>query len=342
MADVDVFQTWQVLLGAGAYALATLGLSYGSSFPARAWLLARIRHLKSQEAYRDAPTLEALTETERDLKKLWGRTSRVQAGWRLVHGVEDQEVMEYPDGEVIAALESMQDRLALLDDDEGAQSLGERIAAALEGRSVTAEARPLLREAQAYRHNLNDYAYEELASLMSKATFLAIVGAALVVVLAELGDREAYFVLGAAGGLMSRLTRIVRERPSTNDYGATWSTLILSPVSGALAGWIGVALVAALGSDPVSFIDDGIPPLVWEQTDHVFGLALAFLLGFSERLFSSVVDVSDDRFEGLTTQRPLDRGRERTRTRRGGRGRGRRGRNEKPRNRTPGEARGGG
>ena len=328
MADLDVFQTWQVLLGAGAYALATLGLSYGSSFPARAWLLARIRHLKSQEAYRDARTLDALTDTERDLRVWWGRTSRIQAGWRLVHSVEDQEVMDYPEGEVAAGLESMRDRLALLDDDEGAQLLGERITAALKGGSVTTESRALLREAQAYRHNLNDYAYEELASLMSKATFLAIVGAVLVVVLSELGGREAYFVLGAAGGLMSRLTRIVRERPSSNDYGATWSTLILSPVSGALAGWIGVALVAALGSDPVSFIDDGIPPLVWDQTTHVFGLALAFLLGFSERLFSSVVDVSDDRFAGLTTQRPRDPGHERTRTRRRRRSRGRRDRRE--------------
>jgi hypothetical protein len=295
----DFFHTWQVLAAAATYGVATLGLAYGSSFPARDWLLVRIGHLTAREGFRDGDTEALLGQAKKSVRSRLLRASLVQAGWRLVHEVEDEQAMHQDEGEVRAALESIRDRLGLMNTEE-APLLVTRIESALEEDDVRTEDRALLREAQAYRHYLNDSAYEDLATLMTKATFLAIVGLAFLVILAHVEDRELYFVLGAAGGLMSRLMRILKEKPASSDYGATWSTLILSPVSGALAGWVGIALVAALGSDPVSVVDDRVPPLIWDQGDHVFGLGLAFLLGFSERLFSGVVEASEERFTGLT------------------------------------------
>lgn len=82
MADVDVFQTWQMLLGSAPTASQHSAFPNGSSFPARA----AARAHPPPDVAGDVPrrrTLEALTETERGSGAWWGRTSRVQAGWRL-------------------------------------------------------------------------------------------------------------------------------------------------------------------------------------------------------------------------------------------------------------------
>ena len=301
---IDFFQTSQVLLAAVVYGVVILWINYYSSYPPRDWLLERIAHLRTREGFRDQPTAALLRETETSLKRPWNiRASYIQACWRLVHAIEDEYAMHQPAGEVRVALESMRDRLAATEA-SGASELVERIDSAVEAADeVTVEHRALLREAQAFRHNLNDSAYEDLAHLMTKAMWLTAAGLAAIALLAQVKDRELYLLLGAAGGLMSRLTRILKEQPSGTDYGALWSTLILSPVSGALAAWIGIVLIAALGTEPVSLIDERIAPLVWDQGDHVFGLGLAFLLGFSERLFAGVVESAESRYTPLVTKK---------------------------------------
>jgi membrane associated rhomboid family serine protease len=298
----DFFATWQVLTAAGVYAAGMLWIAYYSSFPPRDWLLVRLQHFRVRDGFRDHPTEVVLKKTASSLEKWWRvRRSFVQASWRQVHAIEDDYVMRQPLGEVRTGLATIRDRLRLLNTEEAGMLL-DRVENALGDEDVTDEHRALLRECQAYRHYLNDSAYEELSHVMGKALWLAVVGLAVVVVLSEAKDRELYFLLGATGGLMSRLMRLLKEEPASTDYGAAWSTLILSPVSGAIAAWIGIALVAALGTDPVSLIDQRMPPLIWDQGDHVLGLGLAFLLGFSERLFSGVVEVSEERFTALATK----------------------------------------
>lgn len=299
---IDYFALWQTAGAAGLYALSVLVIWFYSAFPARDWLRERIAHLKSQDGY-GGKIGALLDQSDAGLNRFYKvRTSLVQAGWRLVHGVEDQHSMTMSEGEVTVALETTRDKLRLLGTEEG-KAFAERIDAALAEDTVTTAHRALLRDAQIYRHNLSDSSYEDLAKLMAKAAWLSILGLAIAVVLAEVKGHELYFVLGLAGGLMSRLMRLLKEQPTPTDYGANWSSLVLSPVSGALAGWVGVALVSALASPPLSFLNQSIPDVVWDQGSHVLGLGLAFLLGFSERLFSGLVETSENQFSALITQK---------------------------------------
>ena len=111
----------------------------------------------------------------------------------------------------------------------------------------------------------------------------------MVSALAFLFDRQSWFLLGAAGGLVSRLTQILKRRPTAKDYGADWSSIILSPATGALTGWIGVAIIVVLAQDPVKLLDAKFAA-PWDNATLPLGLLVAFLCGFSARFFTKLVD----------------------------------------------------
>jgi hypothetical protein len=93
------------------------------------------------------------------------------------------------------------------------------------------------------------------------------------------------FLAGAVGGFMSRLARALKASDTPTDYGASWNTLFLSPLLGSLAGFFGVLMIQGLGTGGA---------LTTALTDAPLALpALAFLLGFSERLFDSLVSALD-------------------------------------------------
>jgi hypothetical protein len=103
--------------------------------------------------------------------------------------------------------------------------------------------RALLSEALAVIYDRRDTDYATLASWHNKTIFLVSCGLLLIVFLAANLENETLFLLGASGGLLSRLSRSLYRQDVQTDYGASWTTLFLSPVVGALTGWGGVLLV---------------------------------------------------------------------------------------------------
>jgi hypothetical protein len=95
------------------------------------------------------------------------------------------------------------------------------------------------------------------------------------------------FIVDAAGGLISRLSRSLDRKDVPTDYGASWTTLFLSPVAGAVDAWAGVllsGLAVKLGVLGAVFNAD------WSDSCHPITLGIALLFGFSERLLDGVFD----------------------------------------------------
>jgi hypothetical protein len=274
----------------------------------RDWLQERIWYLialiDSERWPKAAADKIALQQVQTKIARSWLRLplSSVQAGWRNVHGFEDQHILELSAERVDAQLRTAQTRLATGHGTEGAVYV-ERIKTALDPKSPLPNPAKvaLLREAEIFRHNRSDSKYEDLANLLGKAVWLTVIALAIAVGLAVFFDRESFLLLGAAGGLISRLTRVLQRRPTASDYGAEWSTLILSPVAGALAGWIGVAITAALAKEPFSILTDKFAK-PWDDATLPLGLLVAFVFGFSERLFNRLLDVAQTQVGGQLPQ----------------------------------------
>jgi hypothetical protein len=73
------------------------------------------------------------------------------------------------------------------------------------------------------------------------------------------------------------------------DYGASWSTLFLSPVLGALTGWFGVLLIHFASEPQFGLLGGPLRQIRWEDPGAPGSLFGAFLLGFSERMFDSIM-----------------------------------------------------
>jgi hypothetical protein len=118
---------------------------------------------------------------------------------------------------------------------------------------------------------------------------------ALIVGLAWTLDHTVLFLVGAAGGLMSRLSRAVFRADVPTDYGASWTTLFLSPVVGALSAWAGVLLVGL--AVKLQILGSAIPAN-WCDPYNPMVLAIALMLGFAERLFDEILKPVEKKFGG--------------------------------------------
>jgi len=300
----DIVETWVVLVVCLAYGAAAWLVQMHRSAPPRDWLLQRIWWLQGQIASgwgldqsRQHHLKRGLDDVEKSVSKpwLWLSVSKVQAGWRHVHGVEDEHLLQL---DAATATEELRTAQAQLQAVPGPQAAGlvKRIEAAL-GDPAYPSRQALLREAEQFRHDFNDSRYENLANLIGKAVWLTWGALLLVVALAALFDRESLFLLGVAGALISRLTRVLRRRPKASDYGAEWSTLLVAPGAGALSGWVGVALVTALANDPFNVLSDTLAK-PWDDPTSTLALALAFAFGFSERLFDRLLSAAEGQVAG--------------------------------------------
>jgi hypothetical protein len=92
--------------------------------------------------------------------------------------------------------------------------------------------------------------------------------------------------------------RALRREELPLDYGASWTTLFLSPLFGALAAWFGVALITLATQPSVNLLGDAFRLVEWNTPTAPATLAVAFLLGFSERLFDAVVGAVERHAEG--------------------------------------------
>ncbi len=127
-----------------------------------------------------------------------------------------------------------------------------------------------------------------LANWHNKAMWLALVGLLFIAALGLTVGNVVLFVAGAVGGFLSRLGRILKIQPKPTDYGAHWTTLFLSPVAGALAGWAGILVVTLLSRQNI--LGSLFHRVSWERSLDPLVLALAFVLGFSERLFTGFIE----------------------------------------------------
>jgi hypothetical protein len=176
-----------------------------------------------------------------------------------------------------------------------AATLAARLQAALDARArwPIERWRALLVEGQALLYDRGDTDFARLVSWQNKAVWLVTCGLLLMVGLGTALGHLALFLIGAAGGLMSRLSRALHRQDVLTDYGASWSPLFLSPVVGAIAGWSGLLIAAVLHQ--FGILGTLFDPLQWNADLTPLALGLAFVLGFSERAFDSLLGAIDDK-----------------------------------------------
>lgn len=148
--------------------------------------------------------------------------------------------------------------------------------------------RALAREANHYLYDVEDAEFAWTASWHKKTLWLAFLGLMLICALSATFHNTTFFLLGALGGLLSRMQRMLTRDKVPVDYGQSWVTLFLSPVVGALAGWGGVLLVAV--AVDWGLLGNLFRNVLWDQPHHVLTMGIALLFGISERLLMSVVE----------------------------------------------------
>lgn len=229
----------------------------------------------------------------------WSRGQEM-TGWGYVHEVEVQMIPCLEDETVTAKLETVERKLRATDDTP-CVALANVIHQALSPPpAALPRRRALLAEALAANYSREDNQYADLVSWQNKTSWLVVCG--LILILALTGAYPGHSILlliGATGGLLSRLSRSLDRKSVPTDYGASWTTLFLSPVAGALAAWTGI-LIADVASRAgilgANFNADWSSPL-GPRT-----LAIALLFGFSERLLDSVLDKLEGKATGTQTQ----------------------------------------
>jgi hypothetical protein len=223
----------------------------------------------------------------------WPRGQEL-AGWSSSHEAELLLVELLPADHVRARMETVEQRLRELKTPV-ATSLADLLHTATSSPASPVPLdrwRAVLAEALAALYEHGDRAYFELATWHSKMMWL--VGSALLLIfaLAATLQNAILLLLGAVGGLLSRLARTVSSADTANDYGATWGALFLSPLSGALSAWGGVLLIV-LG---FKFNILGTALNVdWCNPYEPATLAIALLFGFSERLFDGIATQIDQK-----------------------------------------------
>lgn len=168
------------------------------------------------------------------------------------------------------------------------QALAARLHAALEAAPLaTSERRlALAHEALALAHYGNISAYDKLFTWHRKNLWLGMTTLVLVLLLALAVGNPLLFLMGAFGGLISRLRLAVTSGGLGESQDLHWTTLFLSPLMGALAAWGGTMLIA-LGVH-LGVLGSSFDMLAWNAPLSPTLLGVALLLGFAERLFLDV------------------------------------------------------
>lgn len=226
----------------------------------------------------------------------WSR-GRENAAWAAIHEVERQlasflspdeyvdvylrwaaaqlRTIERPDAGALAATIATSLDLTPTDSNEARASIAR-------GR------RALLGRALAVIYNDRDTSFSTLMEWQNKASWLMLAAAIFIGSLSLSAGGAVLFLSGAAGGFSSRLMRALRREDVPLDYGASWTTLYLSPLFGALAGWFGIAIVTFATSPEINLLGAAFRRVDWYDPTNPVTLAIAFMMGFSERLFDAV------------------------------------------------------
>ncbi len=224
---------------------------------------------------------------------------RILEGWRLAHGVEPFLGPKLPIELIGARLLVLGHELAKSTVD-GRAELGRRMLEAVrpvpekEPAASDATLRALLAEGLSQTYDARDDYFDGLVQENRRTTWLTTVGLVGIAGLSLAFGRSEFFLMGAVGGLFSRLTQVLRRRPEPTDYGVSWGPLMLGPVAGALGGWVGILVLAAMAAAGLDPLNAELTPN-WDQTAHSTELAVAFLLGFSERFLQRILASTTER-----------------------------------------------
>lgn len=134
-----------------------------------------------------------------------------------------------------------------------------------------------------------DASFATLMEWHNKASWLILAAITVIAFLSGAVGHSILFLAGAAGGYSSRLMRALKRDDVPLDYGASWTTLFLSPLFGALTGWFGIALITLAARPELNLLGPAFRLVDWYNPFGPITIGIAFLLGFSERLFDAVV-----------------------------------------------------
>jgi hypothetical protein len=231
----------------------------------------------------------------------WSRGQEI-TGWSRIHEFQRASIgllaTASPIETIRARLQAIE--LDLLDIDKThAKTFASNIKDALDAKPpLNVEVlRALLVEAATYQSDEDVNTFAQLVGWQTKAVWLAGVGCSLLVVLAYAVGNPVLFIAGAAGGYLSRLGRTLKRADVPTDYGASWTTLFLSPIVGALSGWFGILLIVVLADSKMQVLGAAFQAVKWCCPLAPFTLGLAFALGFSERLFDGIISSLDDKVD---------------------------------------------
>lgn len=141
-----------------------------------------------------------------------------------------------------------------------------------------------------------DTRFAGLMEWHNKAMWLVYLALLAIAVLGVVFHHEELFLIGAVGGLMSRMARSLFREDVPSDYGASWTTLSLSPLLGAISAWVGIALIVWLTETGV-LGDEAFGRIDWDGRIDAVVIGVAFMLGFSERFFTSLLSKAEGRLD---------------------------------------------
>lgn len=157
----------------------------------------------------------------------------------------------------------------------------------------------LLHEATRRIYRQRDTDYAQFMTMHHQVMWMTSVALLIGVLLAATIGNSLFLLVGAAGGVLSRLTRTLQNTQQVpTDYGAYWTSLFLSPVSGALAGWTGILMVIILAD--IGVLSTAFKAIQSAPSATPLALGIAFLLGFSERFFDQIASLLEQRAEKMT------------------------------------------
>jgi hypothetical protein len=213
----------------------------------------------------------ALHEVERQIAARLAPPARVQVYLRSADA--DLRVIGKPSAITVA--DAIRDMLAA-DPSDGANIEAKK---ALLGRAIS-----ILSEDR-------DARFSTLMEWQNKASWLILAAILIIILMTAACGHAIFFLAGGAGGYLSRLMRALRREDVPLDYGASWTTLFLSPIFGALAAWFGIAMITLAADPALNLLGTAFKVVRWDDPSGPVTLAAAFLLGFSERWFDAVVGV---------------------------------------------------
>ena len=146
---------------------------------------------------------------------------------------------------------------------------------------------PLLSDALLAIYTVKDDHFSAISGIYNKVIWLIFWSLFLIGVLTLAFHTGHIFLVGACGGILSRLSRVLEGKKAASDFRVWWTSIFLSPVAGALGAWAGILLLK-LGA-ATRLVGWPTDHLDWTDACDFWLLAIALVLGYSERLFGNLI-----------------------------------------------------